>query len=322
MNKDIYIYIISENFLLENNQKWIIDVFSSEFIRYSGLKFTEDMKQADIIWVIGYNIEQTNKIKSLDIKPFVITTIHHIDWSNSEPMIQIIKSVDKITDRYHVICDKVEIDLRTLTEKPIVKANFWINEDNFYKIEDKDKLRNKWNLDVDKYIIGSFQRDTNGKSNCKLPKLSKGPDIFLKIAHNIQIERGNIVVLLTGRRRNYIINELEKKNIKYIYHEMVSVSELNELYNCLDLYIVSSRVEGGPRSIMECGLSKTPIISTDVGIAKSILNADAIYDMNDYKSYKNVNPNVDYVYDQVNSYSISNYMNKFINTVFFGQKIK
>ena len=30
---------------------------------------------------------------------------------------------------------------------------------------------------------------------------------------------------------------------------MVNQQELNELYNCLDLYIVSSRIEGGPRAI-------------------------------------------------------------------------
>jgi hypothetical protein len=316
MNKDSYIYIISENCLLENNQKWIIDVFSNEFIKYSGLKFTDDMNKADTIWVIGYNIEESNKINNLEKKPFVITTIHHIDWSNSEPMIQIIKTLDKITDRYHVICDKVEIDLRTLTDKPIVKANFWINGDNFYNIDNKEELRKKWNLDGNKYIVGSFQRDTKGKLKCKLPKLSKGPDIFSKIVRNMKIRRDNIVVLLTGRRRNYIISELENANIKYIYHEMVNVTELNELYNCLDLYIVSSRVEGGPRSIMECGLSKTPIISTDVGIAKSILNPEAIYDMNEYKTYKNTKSNVEYVYERANSYSISNYMNTFINTVF------
>jgi hypothetical protein len=274
------------------------------------------MNKADTIWVIGYNIEESNKINNLEKKPFVITTIHHIDWSNSEPMIQIIKTLDKITDRYHVICDKVEIDLRTLTDKPIVKANFWINGDNFYNIDNKEELRKKWNLDGNKYIVGSFQRDTKGKLKCKLPKLSKGPDIFSKIVRNMKIRRDNIVVLLTGRRRNYIISELENANIKYIYHEMVNVTELNELYNCLDLYIVSSRVEGGPRSIMECGLSKTPIISTDVGIAKSILNPEAIYDMNEYKTYKNTKSNVEYVYERANSYSISNYMNTFINTVF------
>ena len=49
---------------------------------------------------------------------------------------------------------------------------------------------------------------------------------------------------------------------------MASFKEINELYNLLDLYVVSSRFEGGPQSILECGITKTPIISTNVGIAK------------------------------------------------------
>ena len=56
----------------------------------------------------------------------------------------------------------------------------------------------------------------------------------------------------------------------YSYFEMADFFELNELYNCLDLYIVASRVEGGPQSILEATLTKTPIISTDVGLAKEI----------------------------------------------------
>ena len=47
---------------------------------------------------------------------------------------------------------------------------------------------------------------------------------------------------------------------------MPPFNELNELYNCLDLYIVSSRYEGGPQAIFECALTKTPIISTNVAL--------------------------------------------------------
>ena len=60
---------------------------------------------------------------------------------------------------------------------------------------------------------------------------------------------------------------------------MVDFSKINELYNLLDLYIVSSRFEGGPQSILECAATKTPIISTDVGIAKEILNVGSIFNM-------------------------------------------
>ena len=52
---------------------------------------------------------------------------------------------------------------------------------------------------------------------------------------------------------------------------MVNFTELNELYNCLDLYIVASRFEGGPQSILECANTK-PIVSTNVGVAAEILH--------------------------------------------------
>ena len=56
-----------------------------------------------------------------------------------------------------------------------------------------------------------------------------------------------------------------------------------------DLYLVTSRYEGGPQSIVECGLTKTPIISTDVGLAYEILNP---------KSYtKNIENILDCEYD-------------------------
>ena len=49
---------------------------------------------------------------------------------------------------------------------------------------------------------------------------------------------------------------------------MVNSKELNELYNILNLYIVSSRIEGGPQAILECAITKTPIVSTDVGLQR------------------------------------------------------
>ena len=83
---------------------------------------------------------------------------------------------------------------------------------------------------------------------------------------------------------------------------MAKFHELNELYNCLDLYIVSSRVEGGPQSILECGLTKTPIISTDVGIANEILSK-SIYNMNNFKEAL---PDIETAYNNSQKFCIPN----------------
>ena len=74
---------------------------------------------------------------------------------------------------------------------------------------------------------------------------------------------------------------------------MPPFNELNELYNCLDLYIVSSRYEGGPQAIFECALTKTPIISTNVGVAPEVLSPNSIYDMSNFDSAK---PDIEYAF--------------------------
>ena len=92
-------------------------------------------------------------------------------------------------------------------------------------------------------MIGSFQRDTEGKDLVS-SKLIKGPDRFVEIIQNLYKNNENLQVYLLKKR--YLINKFKELNIPYIYFEMTDFETLNELYNCLDLYIVSSRIEGGP----------------------------------------------------------------------------
>lgn len=309
------IYLITENYSFNNNQTWIIDTLAQEFAKYSQLKFTNKIEEATLVWIIGYNYDEINKLKKLTNLPYIITTIHHIDKNDPDSIIKFIQTVDNITCHYHVICQKVENDLKSLTNKPIRVANFWINQNIFYHIENQQTLRQKYNLSDNTYIVGSFQRDTMGKDKCLKPKLSKGPDILIKILIDIQRTKPNLLLLLTGKRRNYIIDQCIKHKIPYIYLELVTNQELNELYNTLDLYIVSSRVEGGPRAIMECGLTKTPIISTDVGIASLILDHNSIYDSNNYLSYQKAEPNTGVAYQNTIKYNMDIYISQFIQQI-------
>ena len=74
------------------------------------------------------------------------------------------------------------------------------------------------------------------------------------------------------------------------------------MYNSLDLYIVSSRHEGGPQSIVECAMTRTPIVSTDVGLASELMNSISI------SSYENLHkaiPDSDYLYQKCNQLKMS-----------------
>ena len=53
---------------------------------------------------------------------------------------------------------------------------------------------------------------------------------------------------------------------------MNSYKEIADFYNALDLYIVSSREEGGPKAIVESMASGVPLVSTNVGMASDFIN--------------------------------------------------
>ena len=89
---------------------------------------------------------------------------------------------------------------------------------------------------------------------------------------------------------------------------MVDTQALNELYNLLDLYIVTSRIEGGPQAIIECGLSKTPIISTDVGVASEILSVNSIFDGVDFETAR---ADIEYAYKNSLNFSRDKGLNEF-----------
>ena len=190
---------------------------------------------------------------------------------------------------------------------PIISIPFWIDQNIWFPIENKQDLRSNFNFKKEDYLVGSFQRDTEGNDMIS-PKLIKGPDIFLDIVEKMYDTNKNLKVILSGKRRNYLINNFQNKNIPYKYFEMVSLETLNKLYNILDLYIVSSRIEGGPQAILECSISKTPIVSTDVGVASEILHPNSIYDMN---TFHQAQPEINYAHEKAKDFIIPNIMKSF-----------
>ncbi|MBI5787567.1 MAG: glycosyltransferase [Candidatus Schekmanbacteria bacterium] len=151
-------------------------------------------------------------------------------------------------------------------------------------------LRKQWNIPEDCYLIGNFHRDTEGR-DLKTFKVQKGPDIFVEIVREL-IKRGHrIHVLLAGPRRYWIRRRLTELSVPFTFigksveneddinFNILPRQTLNQLYNLLDLYLICSRWEGGPRSVMEAAASRCKVLSTKVGLAEDILDPASIYSL-------------------------------------------
>ena len=295
-------------FINKANEKWIIDRLRNEWIKNNN-PITRFYTSANMLWIIAPWKWDNKKLEKNSSRK-VVCSVYHIDeekFNKSE--VEKFNFRDQFVDAYHVISKNTYDQVRKYTDKKIYSIPFWINPEIWYPIQNKEQLRKKYNIPIDSYLIGSFQRDTEG-SDLKSPKLSKGPDRFIEIVKTLKEKNEKLHILLSGKRRQYVISKLIENDINFTYFEMVTNSKLNELYNCLDLYIVTSRVEGGPQAVFESALTKTPIISTNVGVAPEILNPNSLFDMSNFESAK---PDVEYAYGKLNKFTIPNGFKSFNN---------
>ena len=290
------------------NESWIIDRVIHEWTINNYEITSDSVQDADIVWIISNWTWKKIRPKYLKEKK-VVASIYHIDFDNfNKKDEKNFYKMDQYVDLYHVISLKTKEQLKRLTNKKIISIPFWVNQKNLFYIENKSSLRKKYGFSEDDYIIGSFQRDTEG-SDLVSPKLIKGPDIFIDLVNRLNNNQ-NIRILLAGTRRQYVINKLKELGINYKYFEMVQIDQLNEFYNILDLYLVSSRLEGGPQAVLECAVTKTPIISTDVGVASEILHPNSIYSL---ETFENAKPMVEYAYENSKKYTLPDGMKDFID---------
>jgi glycosyltransferase involved in cell wall biosynthesis len=310
------IYIISDEILIEN-QKWICDRLKDQFIKYFPEYSTNNPEEAEYIWYIApWNYQyipkeyDESKWFSLLLRKKVVATIHHIDIENflKGKYNRQFKFIRKFATLIHSICPQTTRDIEQLGEFeiPIITKYLWVREPQFYYIHEKIELKKKYGIRENSFIIGNFQND----------KKSKSPEIFLKIIIDM-IENGKeIEVILCGRNREFLIENFKKLGVKYHYFNMVPIENINELYNCLDLYIITSRYEGGPRSIIECALTRTPVISTKVGIAPEFMDENSLFDIDDWETYRNARPNTDILEKNIRFLENDEYINEFKKILF------
>ena len=294
------------------NESWIIDRIKKEWIINNKSLISKHPYFSDIIWIIApWGIDEKFLLKYYN-KKIVYSLYHFEDTSEKSKEIKKIIEIDKYINFYHVISLDTKKILSKYTKKPIYFLPLWVNQSIWFYIDKKDELRKKYGFNNDDYIIGSFQRDTEG-FDLRSPKLVKGPDIFIKLVNQVYKENKNLKVLLTGKRRQYVISELEYLKIPFAYYEMTNFNMMNELYNLLDLYLITSRVEGGPQALVECGQTKTPIISTRVGLSEQILHPQSLYDFNNLSTFNKAKPNIKHAYEKSSLYTIPNGMSGYLN---------
>ena len=131
--------------------------------------------------------------------------------------------------------------------------------------------RRELGLPRDAFVVGSFQKDGLGWDDGLVPKLVKGPDVLVETLRRARERVPELVVLLTGPARGYVLGELARYGIRAVHHRPGDRAGLVGAYNALDAYVVASRPEGGPKSAFEALATGVPLVSTRVGQTRELV---------------------------------------------------
>jgi glycosyltransferase involved in cell wall biosynthesis len=131
--------------------------------------------------------------------------------------------------------------------------------------------RRELGLPESAFVVGSFQKDGVGWGDGLEPKSIKGPDVLLAALEDLDAHVPELVVLLTGPARGYVIAGLERLRIPHRHVPAADRQRLSALYHAVDAYVVASRDEGGPKAVLEAMASGVPVVSTRVGQAADLI---------------------------------------------------
>jgi glycosyltransferase involved in cell wall biosynthesis len=121
------------------------------------------------------------------------------------------------------------------------------------------------------FVVGSFQKDGVGFGEGFEPKLIKGPDVLLAVAERLRERVPELHFLVTGPARGYVRAGLERLGIPHRHALLSDIDEVPRAYEAIDLCLVTSRDEGGPRAVLESMATGVPLVTTRVGQASELV---------------------------------------------------
>jgi glycosyltransferase involved in cell wall biosynthesis len=133
------------------------------------------------------------------------------------------------------------------------------------------QARRELGLPESAFVVGSFQKDGVGWGEGLEPKLIKGPDVLLDVCERLRREVPELLVLLTGPARGYVAAGLERLGIPFHRALLPDLDAVARAYRAVDVCLVTSRDEGGPKAVLESMATGVPLVTTRVGQAADLV---------------------------------------------------
>lgn len=180
-----------------------------------------------------------------------------------------------------------------------------VDVEKFHPSPHKRLLRKKVGISEKDIVLLSVGRLTQHKR----------PDIMIEVFSHLEKEVSNITLCIAGRGE--LLNEMKDLATKKGLHKVLFLGHVDnqylpDLYACSDYYIMTSKYEGLPLTLLEAMASGLPCIVSDIPNLEIVKDADCGIAVNFDK--------MDEAQKQINSYLSEEHMNHEENARSYAEK--
>lgn len=217
----------------------------------------------DIIHSHGYKSDIFSLLSSFKLPISRIATCHN--WLGESFNIKAYAGLDRFCLRYFDAIIPVSDDIR----KKIVNAGSsprkvhiiqnGVSVNRFNSNSSESKVRNELAIEKDAIVIGTVGRLSE----------EKGHRHLLEVGKEMIKGQKNLVFLIVGDGplREDLQKEFESPHIVFTGFR----SDLPELYNAMDIFVLPSLTEGLPMALLEAMASKLPTVASRVGDVSTVI---------------------------------------------------
>ena len=239
-------------------------LFSQQLLLHYPDKWNSLLQTVDVVHFL--NQWEVKSIKTPEKLPRIDSITHvtnMLEWE--EQLIPLTKS-----DSLVVISEEWRQFMleKNVPSEHIYLFNIGVDTNKFYPFKDKSSARKRLGIYSNSKLIGYSAKFTSNNGG------RKGTDIFLKAVETCVDLGYKFGILITGPGWNEVVERLQGLGIEVHYYPFLPDKLMPTLYNAIDIYVSTARVEGGPAPVLESMACGTPIVATPVGIIKDHLVND------------------------------------------------
>lgn len=205
------------------------------------------------------SIELFRDIDSTSLPP-IATWIHHVTvWSPSHQLA--VERSDVLT-----VCTSTwqqYLDSRTAGRVPTIRVPHGVDA-SFFSPREADPKR--FGVPQGSFVVGFL-----GNKGSDSDQGRKGTDVLFTVIRKLATHIKNLHVVLGGPGWERELAELTSAGVSASATGYIRKADLPDLYSVLDVYLLTSRVEGGPCTVFEAMACETSVVATRVGAVPELI---------------------------------------------------